>query len=171
MTRFLILSDTHGRIGRAADILERNRGRLQGVIHLGDYAQDAERLRQAAPELPFYMVSGNNDRPVIAPEQRVLCREGVTMFLTHGHRYRVDEREDLLGYAAAEAGATLALFGHIHLPMWETIGAVTYLNPGSLSLPHNPQGPTFATLELETGAPPKACLWIYRPEGQSKVLQ
>ena len=171
MIRLLVLSDTHGWVDRARDLLEAWAPQIQGVAHLGDFDRDALYLKRFAPHLPFYVVRGNNDTPARGtPETLVLNLEGHVLLLTHGHRHQVHRRPDILGYAAEEAGAGLALFGHIHVPMWETIGPITYLNPGSLAYPRNAQGPTFATLELEKNKPPQAQLWLYGPKGAFKPL-
>ena len=52
-------------------------------------------------------------------------------FLTHGHRYSVDWRLDSLVYAAQEAGAHLALFGHTHEALNTDWGGVQLINPGT----------------------------------------
>ena len=172
MTRLLVLSDTHGRVERAREVLAAWAPGVQGVVHLGDFDGDARYLQGLWPNLPFYLVRGNNDTPARGtPETLTLRLAGHVLFLAHGHRHQVHQRPDVLGYAAEEAGAGLALFGHIHIPLWETIGPVTYLNPGSLAYPRSSYGPTYATLELAEQKAPQSHLWGYAPGSPPRLLR
>lgn len=56
----------------------------------------------------------------------------VKMFITHGHLYNV-RYGDLtrLVYAAMEEGARIVAFGHTHEALYEEMGGVTVLNPGT----------------------------------------
>ena len=163
MIRLLVLSDTHGRLERAQTVLEHWRPRIQGLVHLGDFDRDGEALQKLAPELPLYVVRGNNDLAGRAPLEQVVTQEGHTLFMAHGNRQRVYTGLDWLGYAAEAAGAEVALFGHTHAPVQTELGGILFLNPGSLSAPRSSAGPTFATLELEAGQPPRGTVWQYVP--------
>ena len=57
------------------------------------------------------------------------------ILLTHGHRYGV--KTDLLSLAlrAEELGCRLVFFGHTHTAEIVEHGAVTLVNPGSLTHP------------------------------------
>ena len=57
--RFLVISDTHGKIDRAIELLEEFKD-YDYVIHLGDYYKDALRLENVS-EVPFISVRGNLD--------------------------------------------------------------------------------------------------------------
>ena len=68
----------------------------------------------------------------LAPEKDVVQLGPVKAFITHGHLYNVNYgRVDSLVYAAQEAGAQLAMFGHTHQAYYEQIGGVQVLNPGT----------------------------------------
>ena len=68
----------------------------------------------------------------LAPEKDVVQLGPVKAFITHGHLYNVSYgRVDSLVYAAQEAGAQLAMFGHTHQAYYEQIGSVQVLNPGT----------------------------------------
>ena len=170
MTRLLVLSDTHGRLERAEAVLERWRSRVQGLVYLGDFDRDGQTLARLAPELPLFVVRGNNDLTGDVPLERVVSLEGHTLFLAHGNRQRVYTGLDRLGYAAEAAGADVALFGHTHVPVLTSEEGILFLNPGSLSVPRSSAGPTFATLELEAGQPPRGSLWQYVPGGPDRPL-
>ena len=77
--------------------------------------------------------------PVLA-EYAFLNADGVDIFATHGHNYGPDKLPPL------KAGDCL-LCGHIHLPVCRQMGEITYLNPGSLSLPKENTPHSYMTLE------------------------
>lgn len=89
--------------------------------------------------------------PMLA-EYAFLSVDGVNVCATHGHNYGPDKLPPLT------AGDYL-LCGHIHLPVCRKMGEVTYLNPGSLSLPKENTPRSYMTLtdgvfrwhKLETG--------------------
>ena len=130
MVRAAVFSDTHGNTEpmlRAA-----RQAQADVLIHLGDYDRDALLLREAFPDTPLYSVCGNCDLMPLAPERLVVELGPVKAFLTHGHLYSVSAwQADSLVYAAQEQGAQLALFGHTHRAVYETLGGVTLVNPGT----------------------------------------
>ena len=130
MIRAAVFSDTHGNTEpmlRAA----RQAG-ADVLIHLGDYDRDALPLREAFPDTPVYSVCGNCDLMPLAPEKLLVELGPVKAFLTHGHLYSVSAwQADSLVYAARELGAQIALFGHTHRAVYETLGGVTLVNPGT----------------------------------------
>ena len=89
--------------------------------------------------------------PMLA-EYAFLSVDGVNLCATHGHNYGPDKLPPLT------AGDYL-LCGHIHLPVRRQMGEITYLNPGSLSLPKENTPRSYMTLmdgifrwhKLETG--------------------
>ena len=129
MIKAAVFSDTHGSTALMVEAVRREQPDC--VIHLGDYARDAEVLRREFPEIPLYSVCGNCDVAPSAPEKLTVPLGPVTVFLTHGHLYNVTYTVDSLVYAAQEAGAKLALFGHTHEPLNVDIGGVQVLNPGT----------------------------------------
>ncbi len=66
--------------------------------------------------------------PVLA-EYALLCREGLTVFATHGHTFHMKHPPSL-------GKGDILLHGHTHVPAAEPFGKdCLYLNPGSVSLP------------------------------------
>ena len=142
--KIAVFSDTHGRY----------KGMLRAVrdykpdcvIHLGDGADDTQELEVAFPGLPIIGVSGNCDPDSLKPETKVVTLGGMKMFLTHGHRYAVSYGKlDTLLYAADCNGASFAMFGHTHRPVFEQIEGIFVLNPGTAGIG---QVNTYARLEL-----------------------
>lgn len=127
-----VFSDTHGNTAR---MLEAVRDfRPDRVFHLGDCVSDADRLSAFFPDIPLTCVRGNCDSPSAAQASATVDLDGVRIFLTHGHEYGVKYSVDSLVYAAQEAGARLALFGHTHEALNVEIAGVQLLNPGSAGL-------------------------------------
>ena len=75
-----------------------------------------------------------------------------SIFVTHGHLFNLDSLPPL-------HEGDILLHGHTHVPACETRNGVTYLNPGSLSMPKEDSAHSYMTLEdglflwkeLETG--------------------
>lgn len=125
-----VFSDTHSNNELMLEAVRRCRP--DAAIHLGDHDRDAVELRHEFPSLPVYSVCGNCDLMPLAPEKDVVQLGPVKAFITHGHLYNVNYgRVDSLVYAAQEAGAQLAMFGHTHQAYYEQIGGVQVLNPGT----------------------------------------
>ncbi len=125
-----VFSDTHSNNELMLEAVRRCRP--DAAIHLGDHDRDAVELRHEFPELPVYSVCGNCDLMPLSPEKYVIQLGPVKTFITHGHLYNVNYgRVDSLVYAAQEAGAQLAMFGHTHQAYYEQIGGVQVLNPGT----------------------------------------
>lgn len=149
--KLLILSDSHGYLRNAMNVIEKLQNRISGVIHLGDHDTDAEALSKKYTSLDFYWVKGNNDFGGSSPFERTLKFDGKKILLTHGHRQQVHWNYDGLSYFAEEQGADVVLFGHTHVPMSDRGGRVWLFNPGSISLPRMSSIPTFGILSLEEG--------------------
>ena len=65
---------------------------------------------------------------------------GVAVFATHGHHFNAEELPPL-------RPGEILLHGHTHVPACETRDGVTYLNPGSLSMPKADSPHGYMTLE------------------------
>ena len=104
------------------------------MLHLGDYSRDAEELVRRYPRLDIRFVKGNCDAwdPSDTPESLLLRADGVTIYMTHGHRQNVKYTLDALANAVHFSGAQLGLFGHTHRSEYKKMGDVTLFNPGSV---------------------------------------
>ena len=139
-----VFSDSHGQTVLMEEAVRRTRPDV--IIHLGDYDRDAVTLRHAFPEIPLYNVCGNCDIMPLAPQREIVQLGPVKAFLTHGHLYGVKfGAVHSLVYAAQEAGASIALFGHTHEPFNDQLGGVYVINPGTAGKGYCP---TFALLEI-----------------------
>lgn len=149
--KILIFSDSHGKIEFAKSIIEHLEKKVDGVFHLGDHDEDAQRLQNLFPTIPFYIVRGNNDFGSGTPADRMVTLGGKRLLLTHGHKHRVHWNLQTLGYWAQEQLADAVFFGHTHCPVKEELGNLLICNPGSISLPRDSRIPTFAILTIERG--------------------
>ena len=128
-----VFSDSHGDHEALDELLERM-GALDAVCFLGDVARDSEHLRERLAAMPnqpvLYAVRGNNDyySTCTLPWDLLIELGGVRIYMTHGHRL-VSLMN--LAYKAQECGAQVALFGHTHQALCETVQGVLLLNPGS----------------------------------------
>ena len=103
------------------------------VLHLGDHVADAEDLACAFPQTELLYVPGNCDWGSTARESLLIEREGVRIFLTHGHLFGVKQGLGRLYLEARHLGAEAAFFGHTHIPHCEKRDGVWLVNPGACS--------------------------------------
>lgn len=130
--RIAVFSDSHGEIAAMCAAIEEHDPDL--ILHLGDYTRDAQALCRACPGRDIRYVRGNCDEwdGTDAPEHLLFPAEGVTIYMTHGHRQNVKYTLDALANTVHFSGARLGLFGHTHASEYKTMGDVTLFNPGSV---------------------------------------
>ncbi len=118
---------------------------VAAILHAGDISTSVvlDELGQIAP---VYAVRGNRDIYHLRalPISRLLTFEGVRVGLTHGHgslwQYFLDKGHYMLHgleethYVSrvikSFSGAGVIVFGHIHMPIIETINGCLIFNPG-----------------------------------------
>ena len=158
--KFLVFSDSHGQTANMTKIVERDRGEIDAVLHLGDGAKEVLSLRSRYPDLPFYAVLGNCDGfdyQDYGIRQELLLPVGDRkIFLCHGDRFFVQYGHDTLLRYAKQAGADAALYGHLHIaseryyPADETQPQdkpLLICSPGSISSPRDGL-PSFGYLDV-----------------------
>lgn len=131
----LIFSDSHGQSDGMLRALDAQLRRPSGICFLGDGLRDLDALGDA---IPVYAVRGNCDwdsASAVYPTEQVLCFEGHTLLLTHGHTYGVKGGVGALIVQAAEIGADIVLYGHTHSPALELIPAGTQIGNRVLERP------------------------------------
>ena len=175
LMKYLIASDLHGSAHFCRAMLAAaEREQADRIVLLGDLLYHGPRnnypeeydtravtaLLNGVKDKPL-CVRGNCDSevdqmvlefPVLA-EYAFLEADGLHIFATHGHNYGPDRIPPL-------CPGDYLLCGHIHLPVCRKMGEITYLNPGSLSLPKEGTPHSYMTLEngvftwhdLNTGA-------------------
>lgn len=149
--KFLVLSDTHGRIERILRLLPLLTG-LDGIIHLGDNLRDGDQLARASG-LPVHRVGGNCDGVTRRDDAlKVLETPFGRILLTHGHLHGAKSGPERLVYQAREMDCAAVLYGHTHVPFYGEWDGVRLLNPGSISFPRHDSFPSYAILTLGPGS-------------------
>ena len=160
--KYFIASDIHGSAYFCERMLEAfEREGAERMILLGDLLYHGPRNdlpRDYAPKRVIEMLNARRDRvlcvrgncdtevdqmvltfPILA-EYALLDVGGSLVFVTHGHRY------NLASLPPLKPGDVL-LHGHTHIPACETKEGITYLNPGSVSIPKDGSRSSYMVLE------------------------
>lgn len=145
--KILVLSDSHGYLENARNVIKKIGDKMSCVIHLGDHDEDAERLKFEFAHLPFYYIRGNNDFSDVPTEKMLIVNEK-RILITHGHKQRVYFGYDNLIYWGESLDADMVLFGHTHSPVIDESGKVIIFNPGSISMPRATPKPTFGIIDI-----------------------
>jgi uncharacterized protein len=171
-----VLSDTHIP-DRARELpprvlaIFRSEG-VEGILHAGDIcaASVLQALEQVAP---VYAVRGNRDIYTLRrlPAQVILPFAGFKIGMVHGHgrlpNYLADKahflifglQEDRFKKRVIKAlpDVDVMVFGHLHRRIYEWVGGVLLLNPGSACCPdgHHGNPPSVAVLRLMPGSRPE----------------
>ncbi|NLY70294.1 MAG: metallophosphoesterase [Clostridiales bacterium] len=145
--KFLVISDTHGKIDMAAELLKEYKD-FDYVIHLGDYYKDALRLENMS-KIPFISLKGNMDVGRSNDYYKILDTEFGKVYLSHGHIECVKYDTMNIMYSATSLGCRAILYGHTHIPHYECIGGIHLLNPGSLSIPRGRRACSYAIVETK----------------------
>lgn len=127
--KILVLSDSHGEMRYMEQAVFAETPDY--IVHLGDKQRDGEALQKKFCRIPYIGVPGNCD--FAGTEESVLVCElgGIRFLITHGHVHAVKYGLLRLGLAAAEAGASVALYGHTHRAAHDMFEAVHLFNPGA----------------------------------------
>lgn len=163
--KYLIASDLHGSAKYCNALLDRFLSeQADKIIFLGDILYHGPRNELPDGYSPkevinslngifdkIICVRGNCDSEVdqmvlkfpILAEYGVLLLDGRNIWITHGHKYNVDNP---LPFAFGD----IILHGHTHIPANESCGSFRYLNPGSLSIPKNGSERSYMTYENGT---------------------
>jgi putative phosphoesterase len=153
-TRLVLLADTHLPVRAKAlpDAVWRAVDAADGVVHAGDWVDEAT-LDALAARTPLLLgCAGNNDGPGLharLPEVARAELDGVRIGVVHetgdakGRAARMDERF---------AGLDLLVFGHSHIP-WDstTPRGLRLLNPGSPTDRRRQPFKTYMTAVLDDG--------------------
>ena len=147
--RILVLSDTHGALGRAYEIA----GKLEDIdllVHLGDFYDDAAAIAKRMG-VDYVAVHGNCDGAMRTKDtEYILETEYGRIYLTHGHTLGVyGNNVDRLMEKCWEHECKAAFFGHTHAALnYEDLG-LRFVNPGSLSRPRDGSSGSYAIVTVE----------------------
>lgn len=147
-----MLSDTHGSYPAWSKALKLFGSDATVILHAGDVLYHGP--RNAIPggytpadlmnainncEVKIIIARGNCDAPVdemvLAPKIQnyvSIIWHGKKIFMMHGDNY------PLFKQASLDNKVDLAISGHTHIPSISKCGNVTFLNPGSTTIPKGP---------------------------------
>ena len=131
--RLLVLSDSHGRKNLLLKAVELH-PEADCVIFLGDGERDAEFLHEIHPEVKLYAVCGNCDFNSSLPNYLLEKFNGKTVYACHGHSESVKYSLSLLMEKAHNCSASIALYGHTHVPDTKYDNGTWFVNPGSVAV-------------------------------------
>ena len=130
--RILVLSDSHSGLSFMRYAVQRTKP--DAIIHLGDYFDDGEALRETFGHITIHQVGGNCDRHrsyEIRPETLCYALGGVKILMVHGHNQHVKSGLGGLLSLARSSGAQVALYGHTHVVDCHEEDGILVLNPGA----------------------------------------
>lgn len=163
--KFLIASDIHGSACYCEKLVERFKAeKADRLLLLGDLLYHGPRNdlpKDYAPKKVIEMLNSLKDSilcvrgnceaevdqmvlefPVLA--DYCLLQEGsILIFATHGHTHNISTMPPL-------KNGDILLHGHTHIPACEEHNNITYMNPGSISIPKENSPHSYMTLENGT---------------------
>ena len=147
--KILLISDTHGKVRNLRTLMKRMNGSVDLILHMGDVEGDEEEIKSFIG-CPIEFVRGNCDFMCREPDEKVLEVGGHRIYMTHGHKLGVKGSLAVLDEKAREAKADIVLFGHTHIQEHFILGGRRFINPGSLTAPHDRPGKyAYAVLEID----------------------
>ena len=160
--KWLIASDIHGSAYYCRALLDAyKREQADRLLLLGDILYHGPRNdlpKDYDPKAVIAMlndlqndilcVRGNCDTEVdqmvlqfpILADDAILSEGSRMIFATHGHHFNTEHLPPL-------HDGNLLLHGHTHIPCCEQHGAITYCNPGSVSIPKADSAHSYMTFE------------------------
>lgn len=148
MKKYLVFSDSHGNGTNINRVFEAFKGKIAGVIFLGDGEREFDALWNAAYDIETYRVRGNCDYDSYA-EKAVITLSGHKVFITHGHRNGVNYDFTSVALEAKKNDCEAALFGHTHCRFLGVENNVKLMNPGSVSLPRDGYPPSVGIITID----------------------
>lgn len=163
--KYLVASDIHGSAYYCKKMLEAyEREQAEKLVLLGDILYHGPRNdlpleygpKQVIPMLNAHKneilaIRGNCDAevdqmvlefPIMADYAMFELKKGRMVYISHGHVYHE-------GKLPPMRKGDVFLYGHTHVLRAEEVEGITYLNPGSVSIPKEGNPPTYAVLEAD----------------------
>lgn len=159
--KVVVFSDAHGNKEAIKRILEFNPD-AEYIISLGD----SELKHNFLQDLDIIAIKGNYPRDGGFVYESILEVEGKRLFLTHGHKYGVSTDMRKLLAKGMETEVDLVLYGHTHIPKFDNVAGVFYINPGSIGSPRSKNASSYLILNIERD---KETTYMFR-ESQTNLL-
>ncbi len=131
--RILVISDSHGdSFSIRQAVLEQPNAKI--LFYLGDGEYDLKLLEGMGSNIFIHKVKGNCDFGSDLPASVIDEVEGIRIYATHGYVERVKYGRETLRQYAADNNATIALYGHTHVPDTTYDDGIWLVNPGSIRM-------------------------------------
>ncbi len=147
--KILVLSDSHGNMKNVYNVIDTLNGRIDMILHLGDFLRDAQKIKEFYPNIKLFNVAGNCDYGVSEQSSMVFEAQKKWFFITHGHRYNVKGGLDKIACAAMKSGADICIYGHTHFPLITKLDNMIIMNPGSISYPRGISVCSYGIVNIE----------------------
>lgn len=144
--RLMVFSDAHGDINAIERVLEFNED-ADLKVSLGDLECPENLLFKH----DCVAITGNSMRDPGFVDHDLVEIEGLRLFMTHGHLFKVQRNLKRLLDHCKQNKCHVALFGHTHIAYHERIFGIDFFNPGSISRPRNTLPPTYLLITIEDG--------------------
>ncbi|MBN1621134.1 MAG: metallophosphoesterase family protein [Endomicrobiales bacterium] len=150
--KLCLISDTHGDFDSIDSLIEKIKGNIDSVIHLGDDSTDANILVEK--EFKVIKVPGVFEptyHNITTSRRRIEEFEGIKFLLTHTPRKHENDFPDEEGPEELSKKVNVVLYGHTHIPSIETRENVVWINPGHMKR-QDKRGfpPTYCILEFSS---------------------
>ena len=129
--KVLVLADSHRDSSNMRLVIKKHTD-AEAVVFLGDGTDDFDSCKELLKGKHLYAVKGNNDYYCEYPKKMIITKNGMKIYITHGHDEYVKYGLDRLWLAANENGCILALYGHTHFQKAEYRDGIYLFCPGSL---------------------------------------
>ena len=137
----LIFSDVHGNKKRLMNIINRHQD-VDTVINLGDLELPLSLIKH-----PHVISIKGNAYKDQGHDDYLFHYGDLTLFCTHGHRYRVHDSIQNLYYKALETASNIVLYGHTHIASIDEHEGKLFVNPGSINRSRNHETETYLILK------------------------
>ncbi|MBP9989483.1 MAG: YfcE family phosphodiesterase [Ruminococcus sp.] len=129
--RILVLSDSHGdKFALREAIIQQPTARI--IYFLGDGERDLDFAVSSDTVTQIVKVKGNCDYASNLPAYFVDEVEGKRIYITHGYLENVKYTKENLYKRAVDNKASIALYGHTHIPDTTYKDGIWLVNPGSI---------------------------------------
>ena len=151
--RIGVVSDTHipTRARHLPAVLFKLFARVDMILHAGDVV-DPQVLSELAALAPVEAVAGNMDPPELHKRlgrQKLIRLASVSIGLIHGDGTSRSATPLRAAKAFAAIKPDLVVFGHSHVPLYESLEGVALFNPGSPVDPRRAPGPSCGLLSVD----------------------
>lgn len=132
------------------------------VVVQGNGDESSFKLNFNINENPFEKIlnkATKNNFDFVIQKTKMINVASKNILITHGHLFGVSYGLLNLQEEAFSKNADLVLFGHTHVAEFEKSKNVTFINPGSPSLPRRNMPPSFAVVKIDSSKSEIDCVF------------